>query len=1237
MPHLITSTNTNEMRNNTKFIGLKPFINFFSIVLITSIIFAVTPTFSKLNIQVRNITNNPFYTANAFIEIKVTDNKNPLIVTKENILFKEQNFITNAKSVTNLEDNWQKVEWFPNYDRILTDAQDEGLVDYVGTLIISHQGEVVSYDLLKADFNTPKLTIVPNEGSSASLYDLSFGGVAVGDSNVIQVNLRAERLAMTNDDNKDAFPVMVDSITISGDGFYYIWQGDFSSGTLGKKPPFQISGTGYNLMDLVFIPKENKYYNSLLTVHYNGGAKRQLKLFGNNYNFNYQSKFKLLKPNGGEIFAPCERIDIAWTGHTLGRKSFIEISFNGGGRWFEVGSTYDSTFTYQLPNFKGNNVKIRVSQKSEFSKSIALENGVYIDNIDFTSNGGKLAFPKNNNIIEWDISTSSPKKSITYNLFSNPANTYIRDIKYTTYKDINLISLHNSQNRDFGTRSLDTITTFTGTNSSPLSKSVFPDYEIKSFTVLPNSPIVYLVPILSNKLSVFSLQSLNSIQNYIFPIPITSVSVGKNATELFVSFLDGEINIYDLESFNNGILKLIRQIKLPDIPIIKDCLISPNGEYLILSFEYNDKTTFKEINQSILVDANTGQIIRIYKKSFSQTVGFSFSSESNLLVLGHSLDPQVILCDLIKGVEEVLPAEQSTLTKLKFSPQGNALAMTTNGSNGLSVAYQTMNFPQMDMSDEPFTIALPAHKKIVANFGSELIYTTTTKTIKEVLCNLSNSELIFDAVRLQNGTHFKLNKAIVPDTVKIGGCKDLTLNFTPIDTGFVSDTLFLISCENEIPIVLNGYGINRSIKFSQTPFTLAEQCIGEYHYFETDLFTNLDSTSLLITGIKFDKTDNLIFEQIYPKSDTLLPANGKLHVVFRYRIDTLGNFVQNFSVLHNKQSKYIFTNQIQVKGIGTYISLSHKILPFVKEDKKRIITIQNLSLQTVIIDDYIITGSNAFTVTTPKKIQILPNSSQDIELLWNGEDFVEANLFISANPCLVQNNIKLLPYVGESLVTIEKTTSEPTKDGFILLTMENKENSAYRGNRHFEARLNLDSKIFFPEKIESVYNNVSISNHTVIDGRREFTVSATGDFALKGELMKIWGKPGLADKDSTNINIVSQDFFGKSVQSTYRPGNFKVVNICGDRRLLDLKINTIFYYPNPIFDVLNLDVNSENHQVISISLYTTSGTVVYFKQQDLGVGENKISLELTDVAEGPYVLILENNNFYYPINIQKYK
>lgn len=1178
--------------------------------------------YPQLTIESRNFQNNPRVNSIVSCEILVKNNNSNLIIPKDNIIVNERNYPRTLEKIENLSDGWQKIYWYPNNDRILT-TKDDPLGEYISQIIVSYQGKVTQSSILKNEMNTPKMSIISTNGNRSNIYDFNFGARNIGDSAVFQFYLKNDRPIAQNFKENIFESTKIDSITITGTGFTYLWQGDFFSGTLNAIPPFNMLGTSDNLFDVIFRPTENRYYNELMTFHYQGGAKRQMKLFGNGYNIDYKSKFKLLYPNGGEEFAPCQEIEVKWTGHTLGRNTYIEIRY-GTSSWFRLGTTLDSVYKFKLSNLKNENVFIRVGQELEESNPFIMENSGRVNSIGFKSNGTRLVYPKNNLLVEWDLTKSIPEKIRELNLNVLNNNLNIKDVKF---ENNNIISLHNKESQS-GFKSRDTISVFDEINNTSTLKRAIDEIEIKNIEIDEQQRFLYFVPTLSNKLKAYDLNNNIFVSDKIFNYPISTFSINYADNEIVITFMNGDILFFDKAQFETGNLILKRIINLPDVPIIKNCKISPNGKFLVLGFEYNQDDLFKETNYITLVDAKTGVIFSIRKDSFFENVGLSFSSESNLVVSGYTGDPQILSYDMITGKSNKLFVGQSSLTYLAYSPQGSAFAASTNGlQGGATVSYRTYSNAVSDINDSSFKVLIPKSIIKVADFGEELIYTNNIKTLNNIICNESKAPFFFDDVKLKNGRHFELTNNLMLDTINPNNCKNITLNFTPKDTGLVVDTLIFNSCDNEIYVTLRGFGKSRNVRFIINPVTLNEKCIGEKHYITLELFQNLDTVNLSISSFEFEKLSNSSFKILYPSQDTTIAPNGILSIRIEYILDTLGTFSPYLRTYHNNQIKYFFENVFTVKGIGTYIDLSHKILPFTLEDRIRKIKLENLSLQNVFISDYILSGVNNFKVNTPTNIEVKPNESFDIEIEWDGTPFTEGNLFINANPCLVQNNIRLVNYIGTTLITINETESNPTEDAFVILDMKNTENFSYKGNRKFEATLSLDYEVFYPEKIISKYSNPKIEINPILNGdRREFKVVLEGDFELEGELMKIQGKPGLSDEDSTHIQIVSEDFFGKSVNDTYRPGKLRIIDICGDRRILPLvNIQSINNYPNPFFNNLNIELESDfiEDSEIDLFLYTTTGNIIKKMKFNLSYGMNTLNLNLSELENGIYNILIE--------------
>ncbi len=65
---------------------------------------------------------------------------------------------------------------------------------------------------------------------------------------------------------------------------------------------------------------------------------------------------------------------------------------------------------------------------------------------------------------------------------------------------------------------------------------------------------------------------------------------------------------------------------------------------------------------------------------------------------------------------------------------------------------------------------------------------------------------------------------------------------------------------------------------------------------------------------------------------------------------------------------------------------------------------------------------------------------------------------------------------------------------------------------------------------------------------------------------------------------------------------------------------SLIVFPNPVSDVLNIEINSEVTGTFEARIYNLFGQVVQIKQIDLITGENKMNLNVSDLPKGNYLL-----------------
>lgn len=70
--------------------------------------------------------------------------------------------------------------------------------------------------------------------------------------------------------------------------------------------------------------------------------------------------------------------------------------------------------------------------------------------------------------------------------------------------------------------------------------------------------------------------------------------------------------------------------------------------------------------------------------------------------------------------------------------------------------------------------------------------------------------------------------------------------------------------------------------------------------------------------------------------------------------------------------------------------------------------------------------------------------------------------------------------------------------------------------------------------------------------------------------------------------------------------------------------STLKIYPNPVADVANLSLELEEATTASISIYSATGQRLQQYQEQLGLGNNQLTYDLSQLAAGHYVLEVSN-------------
>ena len=82
--------------------------------------------------------------------------------------------------------------------------------------------------------------------------------------------------------------------------------------------------------------------------------------------------------------------------------------------------------------------------------------------------------------------------------------------------------------------------------------------------------------------------------------------------------------------------------------------------------------------------------------------------------------------------------------------------------------------------------------------------------------------------------------------------------------------------------------------------------------------------------------------------------------------------------------------------------------------------------------------------------------------------------------------------------------------------------------------------------------------------------------------------------------------------------------------------NTVEIYPNPVSDIATISFNTESAENISISIIDLTGRVVKsISSQHFQSGENKITVDLSELNNGIYFVQIKSNAIFYSSKLIK--
>jgi len=1205
------------------------------IFIFTLIFFFQSELNAQLRVKIRKVTDAGYTTIDPWqyplmkVRLRAESAGTPVRLSKENILVLENNKISQPVSVGEFETDtttgelWQLVKWYtrregPN----LSHNQQVVMVD---TFYVFEDDEIAK---IPGWYDRKDLSFVKVQNfKSENIIEMEFKEGAPGSSQI--ENLIVKALLGKIDGSGTEGQIWIDSVNIHSENFRIKWDGWVQD---KRPPPLHIwPGMPY-FVRLYYEPKDNGYHTDKFSVYYDGGLKQEIMLTGHEFHISDEANnLKLIYPNGNESFTPCQEIVIKWDGFIPGMATYVDFSSNGGSSWSNIGLSDDSTLKWTIPNSATSSGLIRVRQKFNPQPPALLRiDDSPVFKISFNHTGTRLLSANEAGIItEWDAVDDVPVKNYYIDTPNYPA-VRIREtgLAYTAGDSIFAVAFYRLS--DYPRK--DSIAFFNTKDSIPFTRTAIEQGFNTSQVYFDNKKrYMAFVSEMSTKVKIYSAQDGSFIRDLTYDKPVSAFVFNRELEQAAVALMNGEIEILELPDFITS-----TRLNYSDFPLILEMSLASNGEFLAIGTKAPQKAVFSDNRNDIfVVNIPTDQIIRRLRRTASDPVGLEFSPVSTKLLVG-SLDyPQITYWDLpVDDSYKGFKGHEGKLTDFDFSPLGSKIATSSASSDNLYL--RKFSYAESDENDNYFEIITPALSIKELNIPPIFIAESVDYNISNAICVDETSLVYFnvDSVSMKQGIHFTLQSPVQQDTVIFPGeCLPVHFNYFPLDTGLITDSIIVHTCGSKIVLPLVSRGKMRNIRVINDILEFPPTCMGSIVEKEFAFAINDDPVPVLINNIEILKEDYTPFLCLNIR-DVVYQPGDTIYANIRFEPTQLGETVSKLMMYHSTVDKFMIEGEVYGEGIGTDYNISHDDLRFIPEILKRKITVTNKSNNEIYIEKAEIEPEGFFTVTSSLPITLIPKADAKIEILWNewnGTPPGNVILKLTAGPCAAEKRIALGLYDAYSRVFIPDVYADPKGNATIKIDYKNTTNHPYNGERFFEGEFIINPRLFLPQKVKCPYGTGELIRNDIYNDRRIVGFRVEGDFPEEGRAAEIVGIAGLAEVDTSHINMLeSPVFWGIAVPVNIEHGVFHLINICGDRLVIHGNvISNIKVNPNPGEGIVEIEFNSKTAGECIFEVYNNIG-VVEFQSGSIQVSEggNIVPIDLRNLKSGTYSLIIRQGNSY---------
>ncbi len=1045
------------------------------------------------------------------------------------------------------------------------------------------------------------------------LKEIRFGYVPVGSYTNQRINIVS---AIEKFGGSTYFPTRLDWIGTTSQEFKYLWLGT----TVNTNPPpvNLISPLLYSI-EVLYIPEDNNYKREYLTVSYDGGRQSHIALVANKFKIPKRPTVRILQPSTNETLYPCQNYLLKWNGGKSDASFLLEYTTNKGKNWEEISRIVGSSFLWSVPNLESDSVYIKISQEFSPPSEVSISTKArQPQKLAFSSDGKKIiSASKDGYLTVIELSTRNEINTLRFANLSFPLEkAEVTSLSFFRNDSFAVVSYR--WNDFYDTAKNDTLVVLDLISKKPHAGLYLnDDKKLKKFVLDHKRNTLIAFYENDNTLDIYALPELTLQQKISFQAPIQSISLRNNL--IAVALLSNRIELFNLDDLTKS-----KTIEIKYQPIITNIAISHDERYIA----YTTKKEFiKDVSENLsdayVVDIQTGMIVRSLYNNWSDAIGIDFSPNDNHIILGFENNPSIIIWDIVNDVKlaEIFGSGYN-ITDFNVSPANFTLA-SAEPSRSL-ITLREFIYPETIVAG-PFKIHKPKLQIKHITLPPNKIFYQSKYELPNNICNIGDVPLKIDYAYFVNGKNFSLENDIGKDSLEVGFCLSLRIIYNPKDTGTIYDTLVIVSCGEKYYVPISGKGLNRNFKFLSEILDFGSVCVNEEQDYEIELGYNDDTLDLPINIVRIQPNGTKHFTIIEGNQYQVLSSKQKLTVKIRFHPREIGRFNTYLEIFYLGQWDYVFRIPIRGEGFGTELSTSTNDLRFIQEIPTREITLKNLSAVDVTIDSIVFIPPNYILVnpSVPFSLQAKSGKILSFTMVETPPSDVQATFY--ASPCAAHTTVTMGNYSGTSTISLPQIETSPKGTVTIPIKFKNTENKPYNGKRFFEAEFLLNKRMFLPLSIESEFGNARITKQEILGDSRIIGIRVEGDFPQEGILAKITGNVGLGETDTTSIDFNTQSiFWGKNVSVKYLPGSLRLVDLCGNRRIIveDGQIKNLNISPNPANETINASLETQFSGQLYIAIFDVVGNLHYSEHYYIEKGSWSKTINISSLPNGFYRLVV---------------